>query len=266
MHNLQDTARYSVRVVDRTLDVLELLRDARTPLSLPEISHRLVSPKTSIFRLLCTLERRGYVERVGTEGRLYQVGPVCRTYLAKPVDRGLFEEVATRHMRRLLSKFGETVSLATPRGGNLIYVKMLESPHPFRMAAQVGSRLPIHSTALGKAIAAFLPKGELDALVKRNGLRPLTPRTITSSAVLKRELQRTKARGYAEDNGETEPEASCIGAPIFSSDERLLGAISISGPTSRIRAIKSQAARALVWECKVLSQYFGHRPNGFDDK
>jgi DNA-binding IclR family transcriptional regulator len=169
-------------------------------------------------------------------------------------------------MRRLLSQFGETVSLATPRGGNLIYVKMLESHHPFRMAAQVGSRLPIHSTAIGKAIAAFLPKAELDALVKRNGLRQLTPRTITSPAVLKRELQRTKARGYAEDNGETEPEASCIGAPIFGSDDHPLGAISISGPTSRILAIKSQAARALVGECKVLSHYFGHRPNGFDDK
>ncbi len=248
-----------MRAVDRGLDVLELLRDARTPLGLPEISRRLGSAKTSVFRLLCTLERRGYVERVDPDGRLYQVGPVCRTYAEKPADQGVLEEVATRHMRRLLGKFGETVSLATPSGGHLIYIKMLESPHPFRMAAQVGSRLPIHSTALGKAIAAFLPEAEVEALVKRQGLRPSTPRTITSLEVLKRELRRTRAKGYAEDNGETEPEASCIGAPIFGSDNRPLGAISISGPTSRIRAIKSRAARALREECRALSHFFGHR-------
>lgn len=251
--------RYAVRVVDRGLDVLELLRDASRPLGLPEISHRLSSPKTSVFRLLCTLERRGYVERVDARGSLYKVGAVCRTYVEKPVDQGLFEEVATRHMRRLLDRFGETVSLAMPRGGNLIYIKMLESPHPFRMAAQVGSRLPIHSTALGKAVAAFLPGAEVEDFLKRQGLRPLTPRTITSLEDLKRELRRTRAKGYAEDNGETEPEASCIGAPVFGNEDRPMGAISISGPTSRIRAIRSRAARALLEECRTLSHFFGHR-------
>lgn len=245
--------RYTVHVVDRGLDILELLRDVNQPLGLAEISRRLGMVKSSSYRLLCTLERRGYVERVGADGR-YHLGAGLMNFVARPLAQRVLVETARPYMERLLKRFGETVNLGVLRDGQILYLEMLESPHPLRMAAKVGSSSPVHSTALGKAIGAYLTPENVDEIVRTRGLPPLTSRTMTSAMVWKRELARVRARGYAEDNGETEPEASCIGAPIFGADSRVSSAISLSGPTSRIRAIKPAATQAVLEACRSISR------------
>ncbi|MDR7522593.1 MAG: IclR family transcriptional regulator [Armatimonadota bacterium] len=248
--------RYTVRVVDRALEVLELLRDAGRPLALHEISNRLGIVKSSGFRLLCTLERRGYVERADSNGG-YRLGARLLSYRDASMTHRPLTEVALPHMHRLHEAFGETINLGVLRDGEVLYLEMLESPHSFRMAARIGTRSPMHSTALGKAIAAYLPAEEVEAIIRVRGLPALTPRTITSPAGFRRELARIKARGYSEDNGETEPEASCLGAPIFGASGEVVGAISLSGPTSRVRPIKAKAARALVEACAAISRGMG---------
>lgn len=254
---LRDLDRYAVDVVDRALAVLELLRDAGRPLSLQEVSLRLGMVKSSGYRLLCTLERRGYVERFDGDGR-YQLGSNWLRLGSAPATRRPLSEIALPHMRRLVDTFGETVNLGVLRDGEVLYLEMLESPHSFRMAARVGSRSPVHSSSIGKAIAAHLPEDEVQTIIRTRGLRVLTPKTITSPASWRRDLSRTRARGYAEDNGETELEASCIGAPFFSADGQVVGSISISGPTSRIRGIKPTAIRALVEACGAISRALGY--------
>ncbi len=253
----RDLDRYAVHVVDRALDVLELLRDAGRPLGLQEISARLGMVKSSGFRLLCTLERRGYVERLD-DGSRYQLGAKWLSYRNGATTHRSLTEIALPHMRLLLDAYGETVNLGVLRDGEVLYLEMLESPHSLRMAARAGTRSPVHSTALGKAIAAYLPEEEIDAIIPARGLPARTARTITSPAAWKRELARTRARGYSEDNAENEPEASCIGAPIFGADGQVVGAISLSGPTSRVRALKPAAARALVQACSAISRALGH--------
>ncbi len=253
----RDLDRYAVDVVDRALDVLELLRDAGRPLGLQEISQRLGVAKSSGYRLLCTLERRGYVERSDHEAR-YQLGTNWLRYARGLTSHRPLSELALPHMRRLLDMYGETINLGVLRDGEVLYLEMLESPHSFRMAAQVGARSPVHPSALGKAIAAHLPEEKVGAIIRTRGLPAFTPKTITSPSSLRQELSRTRARGYSEDNGETEPEASCIGAPIFGADGRVVGAISISGPTSRIRAMKPRATKALVEACGTISRALGH--------
>lgn len=252
----RDLNRYAVDAVDRAIDVVELLRDVGHPLALQEISARLEMVKSSTFRLLCTLERRGYVERLHTSSR-YVLGVQWRGFRQGLPAHQSLTELALPHMRRLLEQFGETINLGVLRDNGVLYLEMLESPHSFRMAAKVGSRSPVHSTALGKAMAAYLPAGEVDKLIRR-GLPRLTARTITSPLAWIRELTRTRVRGFAEDNGETEPEASCIGVPIFGADGDVVGAISVSGPTSRVRALKPAATRALVAACGDISRALGH--------
>lgn len=249
--------RYSVQVVNRAFDILEVLRDAPSPLTLQEISHRLGMAKSSGFRLLRTLEQRGYVERVNQDGR-YHIGPEVMGFVRGPAAHRPLVEIALPYMRRLLADFGETVNLGILRDGEVLYLEMLESPHAFRMTARVGSRSPVHATALGKAIAAYLPKEDAKTAMTSKELTPLTLRTITSPAAWGRELSRTRTRGFAEDNGETELEASCIAAPIFGADGQVIAAISISGPTSRIRALKPRAVRVLVATCRAISRALGH--------
>lgn len=254
----RNLARYSVHVVDRALDLLEVLRDAGRPLGLMEITRRVGGTKSSVFRLLCTLERRGYIERPESDGR-YGLGPKLLSYHDAGTAHRTLTELALPRMRQLLEAYGETINLGVLRNGEVLYLEMLESPHSFRMAARVGNRSPVHSTALGKAIVAFKPDAEIAEVIRAHGLRALTPRTITSSVAWKRELARTRTRGYAEDNGETELEAYCIGAPIFSAGGEVTGAISISGPASRMRAIKPAASRALVAACRTISRALGYR-------
>lgn len=249
--------RYSVQVVDRALDILEVLRDAPHPLTLQEISRRLGMAKSSGFRLLRTMEQRGYVERANRDGQ-YHIGPEVMSFVRGPGAHRPLVEIALPHMRRLLGDFGETVNLGILRDGEVLYLEMLESLHAFRMTARVGSRSPVHSTALGKAIAAYLPAQDLKNLIAVNSFTRLTARTITSPAAWSRQLSRTRARGFAEDNGETELEASCISAPIFGADGEVMAAISISGPTSRIRAFKPRAVRALLATCRAISRALGH--------
>lgn len=248
--------RYSVRVVGRAFDVLELLRDTDRALSLGEISRRLGLVKSSGFRLLRTLESRGYVERVGDDGR-YHLGPESMTFVRGPAGHRQLMETALPHMQRLLEQFGETVNLGILRDGEVLYLEMLESPHAFRMTARVGARSPVHATALGKAIAAFMPEDEVRTMMQGREFPALTSRTITSPEAWLRELTRTRLRGHAQDNGETEPEASCIAAPIFGAGGRPIGAISLSGPTSRVRALKPRAAQALAASCRAISRALG---------
>ncbi len=252
-----DLDRYTVGVVDRALTVLELVRDAGRPLSLLEVSHQLGITKSSAFRLLRTLERRRYVERADGDGR-YSLGSNSLTFAHATITHRPLSEVALPHMRRLLDRFGETINLGVLRDGEVLYLEMLESPHSFRMAAKLGSHSPVHSSALGKAMAGYLPDEDVDEIIRKRGLRALTSRTITSPAAWKRELARMRARGYSEDNGETEPDASCIGAPLFGAGGRVVGAISLSGPASRVRALKSRAVPALVEACSAISRALGH--------
>ncbi|MGQ0551207.1 MAG: IclR family transcriptional regulator [Armatimonadota bacterium] len=260
-----DLDRYTVNVVDRALTVLELIMDAGRPLSLQEISRRLNIVKSSVFRLLCTLERRGYVERVGGDGR-YSLGSNSLRFGYATMPHTPLSEVALPHMRRLLDRFGETLNLGVLRDGEVLYLEMLESPHSFRMAASLGSRSPVHSSALGKAMAAYLPDEDVDQIIRTRGLPALTHRTLTSRVAWKRELARTRARGYSEDNGETELEASCIGAPLFGADGRVVGAISLSGPVSRVRALKPHAVPALVDACGSISRALGHSVSAMQRK
>jgi IclR family acetate operon transcriptional repressor len=251
--------RYTIRVLDHALDVLELLRDARRPLGLAEISRRARVAKSSAFRLLSHLEHRGYVERADG-GLEYRLGLLCATLGRQAPTRPL-SELALPHMQRLMEQFGETVNLGILRDGEVSYIEILESPRSFRLAARVGARAPLHSTAIGKAIAAFLPADDVNRLIARHAFTALTPRTITSPVVWRRTLERARKRGYTEDREETEPGASCLAAPLLAgADGVAIGALSLSGPTSRIHAIAPRAVPALVRACAAISQGLGYRP------
>ncbi|HLJ61376.1 MAG TPA: IclR family transcriptional regulator [bacterium] len=249
--------RYRIQALDRGLDLLELLRDARTPLRLADVARRLRMVKSSAFRFLCTLEKRGYVDREEPSGE-YRLGMACARY-SRSMKAQPLTQIALPQMRVLLERFGETVNLAVLRGGQIFYVEILESPHSFRMAAQVGTTAFAHSTAVGKAIAAFLPRAEGEAMVSASGLPRLTARTITTPSAWQREVLRTRARGFSEDDAENEPGACCLGAPIFEGvNDRVIAALSISGPADRMQIVRHRAVQALVRSCKAISRAMGH--------
>jgi IclR family acetate operon transcriptional repressor len=237
---------YSIAVLDRALDVIEALADATDslPLGVTEIARRVGTTKSAAFRILSNLERRGYVSKDAVTAR-YALG----TRLAYLGERSLgaldLRASARPALEALHRRFGETVNLAVWEDDEVVYVDMIESGHGLRMAARIGSRDYLHSTALGKAILAFLPDGERDRLL-RGPLPARTARTMTDPDRLRIELGRVRERGVAEDRNENEVGARCLGAPIFDHRGLVIGAISVSAPESRLDDARAELVAAAV--------------------
>ncbi|MBT2446780.1 IclR family transcriptional regulator [Streptomyces sp. ISL-43] len=126
---------------------------------------------------------------------------------------------------------GQAVHLALRSGNALMYIRKIESDQPFRTASRVGTRIPMHATAVGKAVLAHLPPEEAEEILRAAGMPALTPRTLTDRARLATELNRVRAHGYAVDDEESEPSVRCLGAPVFDRDGVPVGAVSLTGVT-----------------------------------
>ncbi len=252
---------YSIAVLDRALDVLEVLAEtsAGAPVGVTEIARRIGATKSAAYRILANLERRGYIDKDGVTAK-YTLG----TRLAYLGERSLgaigLRGAARAVLEELHRRFGETVNLGVRVDAEIVYVDMIESAHGLRMAARIGSRDCLHSTALGKAILAFLPAAEFDAIVGR-GIPARTERTITDPARLRLELERVRVLGFAEDRHENEVGARCVGAPIFDHRGAVVGAISVSAPDSRLDDARAgDVAVAVSDGAAAVTARLGGRP------
>jgi DNA-binding IclR family transcriptional regulator len=242
------TGKYSVEAVARALDVLEAF--SSDDLTLNEISRRAGLNKSRAFRLLQTLAERGYVDRC-EDGMRYQLG-VRLFERAANVRRDL-KQVAQPFMRTLHKRFNETVNLGVLNSGDVLYIDILESSRPFRMAATVGCRMRAHRTALGKALLAHLPENSSGEQARVSGISAAQRQALT------RELALVRNRGFAVDEEQNEPGVACIGAPVFDATGGAIAAISVSGPAHRIHAKDGSIARAVVAACCSVSKSLGFK-------
>lgn len=248
-------SRYTVAAVSKALDVLACFRAAET-LTLAELAQRAGQNKSSVFRLLCTLESHGFVQR--TPAGAYQLGLELVHLAYHALNRTDLRQVAAPFMDTLWQAFGDTVNLGALQGNEILYINMIESRYPFRMTATIGSTVPLHSAALGKAIAAHLPSEQLDVILRRDGMPAYTVNTITTWEQLEAELARVRAQGYAIDEEEVELGARCVAVPIFGASGRVIGGLSVSGPTSRIEGRTLQeVCAALAGAGRDISRWLG---------
>jgi IclR family transcriptional regulator, acetate operon repressor len=218
---------YAIRAVDRVLDILDFLQGANGGVALGDLSQAAGLPKSSAFRYLATLESRGYVVR-DTDGESYRLGLAFRPM--RPRDLSLLAAIARPRMEELCRRFEETINLGVLDGNRVAYLEMVESPRAMRFAARPGHRDPIHSSALGKALAGRLAEAEVRRILAVEGMPGLTERTITEPDSYLRELADVRAQGFALDNGENEDGGRCVGVAL---PEPLPAALSLSAPAAR---------------------------------
>jgi IclR family acetate operon transcriptional repressor len=226
-----------VQSLDRAFQILELMADAEGEVSLSRLAEQSGMPASSIHRLVRTLVARGYVRQLPS--RRYALGPRL-IHLGEIASRSL-ATWARPHLARLVDAIGETANLAVLDGDRVVYVAQVPSRHSMRMFTEVGRRVHLHCTGVGKVLLAGLPDDDVRQVLARAGMPARTPRTLTDPDVLLAELHLTVVQGYAIDDGEQEAGVRCIAVPVPGG--ALPAAISVSGPETRLG---SEAAPRVV--------------------
>jgi IclR family acetate operon transcriptional repressor len=167
--------------------------------------------------------------------------------------------VAPPHLRRLADRTQETVNLAVLDGDEIVYIHKEEGTLAVKMSAQLGSRRPLHCTALGKAYLAALPPRELEVRLAGLELTRFTAATITDPAALGAELDRVRRRGWAVDDEEVEEGVYCLGAAVRDHRRLAVAAISVAGPAYRVRAKATQTGALVAETAAAISRRLGHR-------
>jgi DNA-binding IclR family transcriptional regulator len=226
-----NTKQNGVQVLHKTLDILETIKTSPAGIGLAELTRIVEMPKPTVFRILVTLEGRGYLNR-REDGRYWLTQKLFDLQRDISIEQQL-NRAAQPVMEKLVETCKETVNLGLLDGGEVVVINTLESPQAVRMTSKIGHRRYLHTTGLGKILLAGLADKEVERLIKIKGLPPLTPHSITSEKALMSEIRRVRSQGYALDNQENELEGRCIAAAIRGPNDSTLAALSISGPVFR---------------------------------
>jgi DNA-binding IclR family transcriptional regulator len=234
---------YSVPAIHRTLDIIETLVEQRA-LTVSDISREFEIPKSSAYAILQTLKSRGYVEkdaedRYSLSFRLFSLGATLVDNLDVRTEvHSLLEE--------LTRKAGITGHIAIRDGGFAVYIDKVEVLDAVRVTTWVGKRMHLHSTSIGKALLSGLSDDEIDHYVSEHSLPSLTPKTITKPKLLKEQLAKIRALGYASCSEENEIDVRSVAAPIFNGSQRVVAAVNLGASKLQIRGKDVPRLGALV--------------------
>ena len=214
------------------MTVLQAIADEPGRLDMAALAKALPYPRGTLYRIVQALAAEGLVGENRRRGT-FELGPRLVQLAARSWEGSDLRNAARDHIRALRDATGETVHLAVPSGGAMVYIDKLESPRAVRMMSSIGTRVELHSTSVGKAWLAALPAGRCADLVAGLDMKPRTPATITDPELLLADIAATRARGHSLDDQENEPDIRCIGAAIVDRSGEPVGCISLSMPVYR---------------------------------
>ena len=223
-----------VKSVGRALTLLEIFAGQNRELSLTEVSKLSGWPKSTVYGLLSTLRDYHMIDQSPESGhyylgiRLFELGNlVARSWSIRTI--------ALPAMQQLNQQCGEMVQLAAEDNGDVLYIEKLDSTRLLRIVSEIGARLPMHCSGLGKVLLAHKTASEVKWILSQKGLKRWTSKTITDPGILERELAEIRSQGYGVDDGEIMEGLRCVAVPIFDKDRKVRYAISVSGIAENMR-------------------------------
>ena len=251
--------RSRVQSLDRALDILESLAGAGRGIGIVDLSARVGLHASTVHRLLATLVARGYA-RQSPRSQRYSLGTRVLQLGRSFHDRSDLRQEAHRYLQQLTEKSGETANLVMRDDDEVVYIDQVQSPHLVRMFAEIGRRVPLHSTAGGKAILAYWDPAEVHRLVTEKGMPGKTSHTITSQEDLELALAEVRRCGFAIDDQEQEEGVRCVAGPVRDQTGDVVAALSLSGPITRMtRSRISELGPIVVTVCCDLSAALGYQ-------
>lgn len=228
-------------------------------LGITELSNKTNLNKSTVHRLLTSLRNMGYLQKDDDTDK-YRLTYKLLNLTSTAVRSQDFVRIAHPYMEELAEHTRETVHLAILDGTDVFHVDGVDSRHSLTLRAPVGTRLPAHATALGKALLAEKSDEELDELYQGAGLQQFTPNTIDNLKALKRNLRTVRKNGFATDQQESERGLCCLSAAFFDNEGTAIAAISISAPCARLRGETLKKARdQLLPTVEAISYQLGAR-------
>lgn len=248
-----------VRALARGLRLLEALGDGEA-LVLSELARRTQLTPSTAYRLLETLRQRGFVDWDESSGlwriglRAYQIGQAfCHP--------NSLSSLALEAMQRLVARVNETVNLAVLDGTEAVYIQQVESSQMLRMFTQLGARVPLHCTGVGKVLLAWQPEAAARRLLGPEPLAAYTPHTMTRVETVLQELEQVRQQGYAVDREEREIGVRCLAAPVRDATGRVVAALSLSAPAVRLPEGRlAELASDVLETAQMLSLRLGWQP------
>lgn len=234
-----------IQSLDRALSILDLFDERNRELKITEISAKMQLHKSTVHSLLKTLQLHRYIEQDAESGK-YRLGMRLLEKAQLLLQGFDIREIARPHLMQLSQETGQTAHLVVLDGSEGVYIDKVEGAKAAIRYSRIGRRVPLHSSAVGKVLAAYLPEPELDRILANYHYHVQTSHTITNEADLRAELELVRYKGVAYDREENEQGVRCTAAPVYDHSGQVSAAVSISTMVSTVNDEEFAGLSALV--------------------
>lgn len=262
---MKDIRDNSVQSVERTINILEELAKHQKGCGVTTLANEVGLHKSTVHRLLGTLMARGYVEK-DIETDNYRLGIKLLLLSSAVLERMDVRNIARPYIQELSKQTNENIHLAILDGDEAVYIDKVESPRPnsIRLHSQIGKRIPLHCTAVGKILLSYLDNNQVEYIMSKKGMTKFTQNTIDNLEDYLKELGTVRSQGYAFDEVEHEEGIRCVAAPIYDRKGRVIASISISGATIYINEERMAVLTdEVVKTAMEISYQFGYEKKYF---
>ncbi|HUH95977.1 MAG TPA: IclR family transcriptional regulator [Anaerolineales bacterium] len=252
--------------IHRAIAILDCFHESQPELGVREIARQLELHPSTVGRMLTTLTSLGVLVQ-DKETHRYRMGSKVLKWGAVYMGNVDLRLIARPYMQELRKTTEETISLDILDGSSRLCVERIESPQQLRWVKKLGERMPFYASASGRVLLSFMAPGERSAILAAMHFEQLTSNTTTDPKVFEQELDLTRERGYAVSEGERVEGVSCVAAPVFDAGDKIIGAVTISGPSTRFSKKKiQQYGDLLLLTTAQISAAMGKPPSETKDE
>jgi len=248
-----------MQTVEKAFDILEVFLKQEGEMGIAALANLSRLNISTAHRITSTLVKRGYLNQRQKRGKYY-LGPRLLEFGSIVKRRMKIRDRALPFLQELNKMVDESINLAILDANEAVYIEQIESNHNLRIFTEVGNRVPLHCTGVGKVFLAHMGEAEVERFLNSKALPYYTENTITDFSQLKKQLLIVRREGIAEDDEEMEVGVKCVASSVKDCDGIVVAAISVSGPSARLSGKKVAELKLLVKRCGwEISRAMGYR-------